>query len=444
MSAASALKGAARVEADLAVVGAGPAGIAAVVAATRAGRRVALLDAGLTPGGQIWRHAPGKAAPGEARQWIDRLTNSSFVGLYGTSVVDLHRADRGSGFTLLAERATTACRVDARAVVLATGARERFLPFKGWTLPGVFGVGGAQALLKMGTTVAGKRVVVAGSGPLLLPVAASLSRAGARLALVAEQAAPAAVRRFAISLWRRPDLLRRAVGYRAAFARTRYATGTWVTAAEGDTQVERVVVTDGRRSRTIACDLLCVAYGLVPNTELARLAGCVIDRGVVAVDELQQTSVPGIYCAGEPTGIGGVDVALVEGQIAGSAATGITGLDRLFASRSRLRRDAARMEHTFVPRDELRVACTDDTIVCRCEDVSRGALDPAWSTRQAKLYTRAGMGPCQGRICGAALEFLFGWTSDSVRAPIEPMLLSTFLADASPLPGAPTLDQGAT
>ena len=443
MNAAVALTGAARVETDLAVVGAGPAGIAAVVAATGAGRRVALLDAGLTPGGQIWRHAPGAAAPGDARPWIDRLTSSRFVGLYGTSVVDLTRAERGSGFTLLAERGTTACRVDARAVVLATGARERFLPFKGWTLPGVVGVGGAQALLKMGSSVAGKRVVVAGSGPLLLPVAASLSRAGARLALVAEQAAPVAVRRFATSLWRRPNLLRRAVAYRAAFARTRYATGTWVITAEGDTQVQRVVVTDGRRTRTVACDLLCVAYGLVPNTELARLVGCVIEGGVVAVDELQQTSVPNIYCAGEPTGVGGVDLALVEGEIAGSAAGGLTRLERLFAARARLRRDAAAMERTFAPRDELRAACTDETIVCRCEDVSRGVLDPAWSTRQAKLYTRAGMGPCQGRICGAALEFLFGWTSDSVRAPIEPMLLSTFLADASPLPGAPTIDQGA-
>ena len=444
MSAALALKGAARVETDLAVVGAGPAGIAAVIAATRAGRRVAVLDAGLGPGGQIWRHAPGTAAPGEARQWIERLTSSPFVGLYGTCVVDLHRAERGNGFTVLAERGTAPCLVDTRAVVLATGARERFLPFKGWTLPGVFGVGGAQALLKMGSTVAGKRVVVAGSGPLLLPVAASLSRAGARLALVAEQAESGAVRRFAASLWRRPNLLRRAVAYRAAFARTRYATGTWVTAAEGDAQLQRVVVTDGRRTRTITCDLLCVAYGLVPSTELARLAGCAIERGVVAVDELQQTSVPGIYCAGEPTGVGGVDLALVEGEIAGSAAASLTGRERLFAARTRLRRDAAAMERTFAPRDELRGACTDDTIVCRCEDVSRGVLDPTWSTRQAKLYTRAGMGPCQGRICGAALEFLFGWSSDSVRAPIEPMLLSTFLADASPLTGAPTFDQGAT
>jgi NADPH-dependent 2,4-dienoyl-CoA reductase/sulfur reductase-like enzyme len=431
------------VVADVVVVGAGPAGMAAAVAAAGAGRRVAVLDAGFGPGGQIWRHTPGTRPERAARRWVDALTNARPALLFNTSVVDLRRRDDG-GFTLRAERGTTPVGVVAGRVVLATGARERMLPFPGWTLPGVVGLGGAQALLKMGTPVAGLRVVVAGSGPLVLPVAASLARAGARVVLVAEQAGAPAVARFAAGLWRRPALLARAARYRAAFARTRYATGTWVTAAEGAGRVERVTVTDGRRARALDCDLLCVAYGLVPSTELARLVGCATAGGAVVVDDDQQSSVPGIFCAGEPTGIAGADLALVEGEIAGLAAAGHAAAARarrLRPARERLRAAAEAMERAFAPRAELRDACTDATVVCRCEDVTRGALDPAWCARQAKLYTRAGMGPCQGRVCGAALEFLFGWTPDTVRAPIEPILLSTLLADAAP--DAAPLDHGA-
>lgn len=419
------------VRADIAIVGAGPAGIAAAVAASRAGRRVAVLDQGIAAGGQIWRHGPTAPPPSAARPWLDRLSRSGATTLFGTSVVDLRVS--GNGFTLPAERGAAPCRVEAERVVLATGARERFLPFPGWTLPGVTGVGGAQALREMGVPVAGKRVVVAGTGPLLLPVAASLARAGAHLVLVAEQAPASVVAGFAASLWRRPELLLRAAGYRAAFRAARYATGTWVTAAEGALAVERVTVTDGRRVETLGCDLLCVGYGLVPATELARVAGCAVSGGAVVVDDRQETSVAGIYCAGEPTGVGGAELSLVEGEIAGLCAA---GRDRdavpMLGVRTALRRAAATMELAFAPRAELRDVCASDTIVCRCEDVARGAIDPAWCARQAKLYTRAGMGPCQGRVCGAALEFLFGWAPDTIRPPIEPILLSTLLADAPP------------
>jgi D-hydroxyproline dehydrogenase subunit alpha len=426
------------VTADVAVVGAGPAGMAAAVTASRAGCRVALLDAGLGPGGQIWRHMPGTPPAGDARPWVEQLTASGAACLFNTSAVDLRRED--GGFVLLGESGTTPCRVEAARVVLATGARERFLPFPGWTLPGVVGVGGAQALLKAGTDFAGKRAVVAGTGPLLLPVAAWLARAGARVVLVAEQARGAAVTRFAATLWRRPGLLVQAARYRAAFAGTRYATGTWVTNAEGSGRVQRATVTDGRGTRTLDCDLLCVGYGLVPATELARLAGCAVSGrdGAVVVDARQETSVPGIHCAGEPTGIGGADLSVVEGRIAGLAAAGRGDeAAALLPARDRLRAAAAAMERTFAPRAELRAACTADTIVCRCEDVPLGALDPAWTARQAKLYTRAGMGPCQGRVCGAALDFLLGWQADSVRPPVEPILLSTYLADATPDLAAP-------
>lgn len=414
-----------RVEADVVVVGAGPAGIAAAVRAAESGRRVVVVDESPGAGGQIWRHAPHHPPPLEARRWLARLERSGARVLAGTSVVDATGDDRG-GFALVGERHDGRVTMRAGQLIVATGARELFLPFPGWTLPGVVGVGGAQALLHAGLDVAGRSVVIAGSGPLLLPVAASLRAAGARVTLVAEQAPLRRVAAFVAALWRRPGTLLDAARHRAHFAGTPYRVGWWVSEARGAPTVREVVVTDGRRSRAIACDLLCAGYGLVPNTELPRLLGCAVERGAVVVDDEQRTSVGGVRCAGEPTGIGGVDLALVEGEIAGLGAAGRSREARaLFGRRARLRRLAAAMERAFALRAELRGVVTPDTIVCRCEDVAFGTLRADWSPRQAKLYTRAGMGPCQGRVCGPALSFLHGWPMDAVRAPLEPARLAT-------------------
>jgi NADPH-dependent 2,4-dienoyl-CoA reductase/sulfur reductase-like enzyme len=315
--------------------------------------------------------------------------------------------------------------------VLATGARERFLPFPGWTLPGVIGVGAAQALLKSGLSFAGKRIVIAGSGPLLLPVASALNASGANVVLVAEQASRRAVVGFAMGLMKHPATLIQAARYRAGFLRTKYSFGEWVSAARGGDGVKEVDITDGSSTRTIACDVLCAAFGLVPNTELAQLLGCAIAEGAVVVDERQQTTRARIYCAGEPTGIGGMELAIAEGELAGVCASGGVADSSLVARRNALRTTAERMERAFAPRAELRALATPDTILCRCEDVTCGAIDRSWSMRKAKLYTRAGMGPCQGRVCGTALEFLYGWPADTVRLPAEPALLSTFTAESA-------------
>lgn len=433
---------------DVAVVGGGPAGIAAAVAAARAGCRVALLDEGAAPGGQIWRQGPGGTPTRTARRWLERLARSGATMHIGASVVDV-RCPAGSGpFTLVAEHGGRGVELHAARLVLATGARERFLPFPGWTLPGVFGVGGAQALLTAGMPVAGRRAVVAGSGPLLLPVAAALTRAGARVAVVAEQAELARVAGFAASLWRSPGLLTRAARYRAAFLTTPYVADSWVTAAEGDGRVERVTISWRGRARTVPCDLLCVGHGLLPATELPRLAGCEVRGGAVVVGAAQESSVPGILCAGEPTGIGGVELALVEGEIAGLAAAGdAVRAERLHPRRDRLRALAARMEHAFAPRAELRGLATDHTIVCRCEDVTLGALRGHRSARQARIHTRAGMGACQGRVCGTALHQLLGWEPDNVKPPVQPALVSTLLvgdnASSAP-PDQTTPHRGAT
>jgi hypothetical protein len=135
------------------------------------------------------------------------------------------------------------------------------------------------------------------------------------------------------------------------------------------------------------------------------------------IDATQSTTVDDVYCAGEPTGIGGVDLSIVEGQIAGLSAARQSVPSGLVSRAATLRREASAMNAAFALRSELRTLAQPDTIVCRCEDVRLRDLNPRWSARQAKLYARAGMGPCQGRICGAALEVVMDWRADSVRPP---------------------------
>lgn len=414
--------------ADVAVIGAGPAGIGAATRAAESGLRVVVLDRGLETGGQIWRHMSGGPVPRIAQHWIAQLSRSGAQVIHGTSVVDVQHED--AEFEILADSSGSALRVRAGRIILATGARELFIPFDGWTLPGVMGIGGAQALLKSGASFAGKRVIVAGSGPLMLPVAASLANSGAKLILVAEQARRSAVMRFAAGLWRSPALVAQAARYRARFLSTSYSTGTWVTAAHGADRLESVTVTNGRRTWREAVDVLCTGYGLVPNIELARLLGCETRDGAIAVDAQQRTTVANVLAVGEATGIGGEPLSLIEGEIAGSVVSPRARIsDALLRKRAALEIAARRMLDAFALRQELRSLPTAGTIVCRCEDVSYGAVKDAVCARQAKLYTRVGMGPCQGRTCMPGLDFLLAWQPDTVRPPIEPALVSVLSSE---------------
>jgi NADPH-dependent 2,4-dienoyl-CoA reductase/sulfur reductase-like enzyme len=419
------------IDCDVAVVGAGPAGIAAACRAAEAGARTVVLDENLAPGGQIHRHRPGSPPPEKAGPWIERLGASGADLRRGAAVVDASAGP--SGLRLFAERDFSVLSVRARDVVLATGARELFLPFPGWTLPGVMGAGGAQAMGKMGADLRGRVAVVAGSGPLLLAVAAYLEKAGAEVALVAEQASVRSLLRFAAGLALHPGRLLEAAQYRGGFFPAPYRLGTWLAEARGRERVESVTLTDGTDHHRIECDLVAAGYGLRPNVELARVLGCETRNGAVAVDASQRTSVRGVFAAGEPCGIGGLETALAEGEIAGLAAAGGFDADSrngraLAAARARGRRLAAAIERAFRPRAELAGAVRADTIVCRCEDVRLSSIARASGPREAKLMTRAGMGPCQGRVCGPALEFLFGWDSDTVRPPVKAAALGTLAA----------------
>jgi NADPH-dependent 2,4-dienoyl-CoA reductase/sulfur reductase-like enzyme len=340
---------------------------------------------------------------------------------------------------LLAETPEGAMQIRWRKLVVATGAREFFLPFPGWTLPGVFGPGGLQAMMKNGWPVAGKRIVVAGSGPLLPAVADGLKQHGGKIQFIAEQASFSSLMGFAIALLAYPNKLVQGMGVKSRLLGVPYRFGWQPVKAEGDGRVERVTLTNGPQTRTLECDALACSFNLIPNTELAQLMGCALARGAVQVDALQMTSVPDVYCAGESAGVGGVDCALVEGQIAGLAAAGLSGkAQNLFAARSRWHRFRDILNKSFALRPELRAMAQADTLVCRCEDATRGSLESRAGWRDAKLHTRCGMGPCQGRVCGGAATFLFGWEQDGVRPPLFPASLSSLAADLSEIPPATT------
>lgn len=413
---------------DVIIVGGGPAGIAAGTHAAEHGARTVIIDSGIRPGGQIWRHSDRRSLPTPARAWLERSERAGVSWLLQSTVVD---GSLQNGLVVVSRVAGTRT-LRARRIVIATGARELFLPFPGWTLPNVVGVGGAQALLKGGLEMRGKRAIVAGSGPLLLPVSAALVRAGARVRHVVEQATWGRLARFASSLLHQPDKLLLAARYRAAIPFSAYRAGTWVERADGTSVVQSVTLTDGDRRWSEPCDLLCCSFGLVPMTELARLLGCSISDGKVAVDDRQTTSVAGVYSAGESTGVAGDSASIAEGEIAGiCAATSDTAvLPRdLVRARDLGRAFQDDLREGFLPRREVLSLADADTIVCRCEDVRFGSLDPGWTGRQAKLYTRMGMGACQGAVCGPIGQRLFGWETGSVRPPLFAPLVSEWLLD---------------
>jgi NADPH-dependent 2,4-dienoyl-CoA reductase/sulfur reductase-like enzyme len=405
---------------DVLVIGGGPAGMAAAARAAEGGARVGIVDDNPRLGGQIWRGG-SEDKTSEASKWIERLRASGARALGGFRVV--HQPEAA---VLLAENLDRACELSYKKLILATGARERFLPFPGWTLPNVMGAGGLQAMVKGGLPIRGKRVVVAGTGPLLLAVAATLHKLGAEVLLICEQASWKSLASFGFTLSRWPAKVFQGLHLKRDLAGVPFAANSWPIAAGGGQVLERVTILRNGKMETVACDYLACGFHLVPNIELPLLLGCEVNDGRVRVNEFQETTVSSIFCAGEPTGIGGVDLALIEGQIAGLVAVDHAGEARkLFNQRRKANRLTGLLDRTFRLRSELMTLALPLTTVCRCEDVSYLRLQQQTSWRTAKLYTRCGMGPCQGRVCGSATQFLFNWEPDSVRPPVFPARVET-------------------
>jgi D-hydroxyproline dehydrogenase subunit alpha len=404
---------------DVLVIGAGPGGIAAATTAAVRGARVCLIDMQARPGGQIWRGQWSSGSDARARCWLQQLRESAVHCEFSARVVDWPRPGQ-----VLADGAAGGLLLNYRKVVIATGARERQLPFPGWTLPGVCAAGGLQVMVKDGLSIGGQRVVLAGSGPLLLAAAASLKAQGAHVVAVAEQTSAIARLASVIDLARSPRHLGQAAHLLWQLRKVPKPTSTWPLRAEGDVRLRRVVLQAGSRQRVIECDWLAVGFGLVPNVDVASAFGCDLVNGAVSVDADQRSSVDAVFAVGESTGIGGIDQALAQGVIAGHGVTDGPCPPLLRRQRDRALRFARNLERRFGLNPALReLAAANDTPICRCENVTAAALAECDSPREARLHARLGMGWCQGRICGPAVEFVRAWSMPPPRPPLAPVTI---------------------
>ena len=441
---------------DLAVVGAGPAGLAAATTAADHGLRVAVVDAGTQPGGQYWRHldeqtAPQRDRPAAAgqhdwrvylalRERFDRLRAAGEITYRpGRQVWFVETVDGGHRLHLETVLAAAAEdpepeRIWTPTLVLASGGYDRQLPVPGWDLPGVMAAGGVQALLKGHGSVAGRRAIVAGTGPFLLPVATGLAAAGAEVVAVCEAAALRGWARQLRGVVQVPAKARDAVGYARAMLAHRipYRTATVITQILGTDEVQGVVTgglgSDGRlipgHERHESVDLVALGWGFTPSLELVTAVGAPtrldVDGSLVAqVDHDQRSGVDGVYMAGEATGVGGAALALLEGELAGHGAVLDAGGRVSDRRRARLRRGirrgrafAAAMHRAHPIPPGWADLLTPQTIVCRCEEVDAAAIATvcdelgATDARTVKLLARPGMGWCQGRVCGFATAWL--------------------------------------
>lgn len=449
-------------DADVGIVGAGPGGLAAAAGLCRAGHSVVVLDEGQRAGGQIFRQLPlGAAGPDHAAEPPSHRRGEALLAQFAAAGAQLRSGatvwDARPG-RLWFEQDGASWLLRCRRIVLAPGAYDRSLPFPGWTLPGVTTAGALQVMVRGFGVAPGRRALVAGSGPLLLPTVASLLAAGVQVVAALEASSrwslSKAIPGVLINGARRREALW--YGRRLFGGGVRLRFGWTVFACEGDGAVQRAVIgrvdADGRPRRdtaqTIEVDVVGTSFGLVPSIELGLRLGCASrfdgPRGGhhLVVDGRQATSVPGVFAAGEICGIGGGDVAIAEGELAAAAIVQDLGgapVPPALAKRAAAeRRSADAMLRAFAPLPGLHELAAADTIVCRCEDVPlQLARDAAAlhgrSLRAIKVGCRAGMGPCQGRICGPSLQALAcsapGQPMDVpvVQVPLKPVSTGTIL-----------------
>lgn len=417
------------------VIGAGPAGLRAAEALVRGGVRPILIDEAEQPGGQIYRQPPrGAARPPEALYGFEAKKAVAVHAILARLGDAVDYRPRTLVWNVSGQRIDTlgpaGHRVlDFERLVIASGAMDRVLPFPGWTLPGVFTLGGAQIALKAQGVSVGRRVAFVGAGPLLPLIAYQYAKAGAEIAAVLD------VTPFSAKLKHAPGLLAEAGTFakglwytlRNAAAGLTVHSGVRAIGVEGEGRVHGLWWRDAAGTRhSVACDAVGASFGLRSETQLADLAGCafmfdaVSRQWVPQRDGTGRSSVPGVYLAGDGAGIGGADVAELQGERAALAVLEDVGkradaaraiaLDRKLARQARFR-DA--LERAYPYPSHLLDDIADDEIICRCEGITAGTLRAAASERDAheinrlKAFTRIGMGRCQGRVCGhAAAEIL--------------------------------------
>ncbi|MBL0714705.1 MAG: FAD-dependent oxidoreductase [Desulfosarcina sp.] len=452
------------------IVGLGLAGLSAARALSGRGLDILLMDENSSPGGQYLRRVPRRLGVDyrrtkeHLRHLGYRLLNDFCQGgvtiSRGTQILGLEDDGRiwGLGKDGRIEEH------HGEYIILATGARERFLPFSGWTLPGVVSPGAAQILIKSAGVLPGRTHLIGGAGPLPLAVAGEVSAAGGQVQAFWNQTSWSDQLR--VLGGGRHHLSKIVLGMkyfaRLSASRTSIRNRCKVLEARGNGVLEQVVLAkmddEGHAvngsEKTYEVDCLAAGYGFVPNLELAMLAGCELEydpaKGgwVVKVDDSLQSSVPPIIAAGELTGIAGAEKSLIEGQLAGLAV--VHKIDSLhqdsYQKEMARLQQRRRREMAFggllnsicrAPRGMLEEV-PDPTIICRCEDITMGQIrqqirNGFTSLDAIKKATNSGMGNCQGRTCGPILHDILSAHTPmrpekllplSIRSPIKPVPLS--------------------
>lgn len=457
-----------KIQTRVAIVGGGPAGMAAARELASYGVDTLILDEGHRLGGQIFRQKPESFESGIGGRYtapshdaghhlIDDVVASKVSVESGVTVWDVAPGQ------IFAEADGRLLTVHADHILLATGAMDRALAFPGWTLPGAMTPGAAQVMVRGQMLKPGQRAVVAGTGPLLLPTVTSLLAAGVEIVALLEANRFGGLIRSLPGVVFHAHRLREAMHYARCFVgagvKMRFGHAVFSAHAGADGELRSVafgrVDCDGRpvhgTEREVRADLLCVGYGLNPSTELAIRMGCEMHhleaRGgwLPAHDDDMRTSVTRVLVAGEIAGIGGADVAMAEGRLAGrviAAELGLAqgrGLVALRRQCQKERRAADRLLSAFPVLPGLCDLVQPETIVCRCEDVTMSDLESASQVygsdlRSIKMATRAGMGPCQARIChrivGSLLRERCASSElpppcPSVQVPVKPVLVQT-------------------
>lgn len=449
------------------VVGAGPAGTRAAETLASHGLRPIVVDEGKRSGGQIYRRPPeGFARPPEALYGFAAAKaarlHAAFDALEGR--IDYRPESlvwnvwEGSAL-VLGPRGQDVIPFDA--ILLASGAMDRTIPFPGWTLPGVFTLGGAQVALKYQACHVGRRVVFAGTGPLLYLVAYQYLRSGAEIVALIDSARASDGLAALPKLFAGAGALAKGLYYQA-FLRLRgiaHFAGAGPLQALGEGHVEAVRFRDGSgRERRLRCDALAVGWGLKSETQLADLLRCPfrfdpLDRQWLPErDENGRAARPGVYLAGDGAGILGADAAELEGELAALALLADHGrkVDRrrmaeLHAMIAHLARFREGLERAFPFPARFAVEIPDETILCRCEAIRAGEFravlreDGARELNRAKALSRVGMGRCQGRVCGPAATEVAAAT---LGIGVEAVGRLRGQAPVKPLPIRPLLPEG--